>query len=90
MKKIKSKCVYKSCPNSWRDKGQSKENGITWHVFPKPNDDSRREAWLEICEVVTGEFDENSAKICSVHFNEDDFWYRTGHRKLKPNAVPKG
>lgn len=60
--------------------------GIRFHRFPA--DIIRRRDWANLCgSGVDAPLPTENHRVCSLHFNEDDF--KTGQRRiLKNNAIP--
>lgn len=81
-------CSYNRCRN--KGNAWAKQNGISFHVFPRRNS-YQFEKWLAVMKHVNSkdwEPDHNS-QLCSSHFKESDF--ERGRRKRKSlmeNTVP--
>ena len=70
-------CTVISCKNP---------NGITYHTFPRDKEVAKK--WLEKCGRPPS-YDTYRKKVCAIHFTDDDYDPEsTGHRMLKPDAVP--
>lgn len=58
-------CAIPSCKNTYKT-----QPNIAYHLFPK--DDVMRKAWIAKC-VGMAKFNPVSTRICSNHFNKDDY-----------------
>lgn len=88
------RCAVYGCNNT--NCGSCPATGINYYSFPK--DKKKQKAWVVLCRRKD-KFNVNSARVCSVHFNPedykpniDDFFASYGlensRKKLLPGAVP--
>lgn len=83
-------CAVAGCINSCR---LQKKLNFIWHRFPKDNE--TRQKWINTCRRADS-FSVDSARICSVHFDDSDYLRDLKSellnlppkRVLKPSSVP--
>ncbi|XP_050668549.1 THAP domain-containing protein 5-like [Leptidea sinapis] len=82
-------CALRYCFNN--SQNTSKSQGVTFHKFPKPEQEER-ELWIKFLQKNRSEetwLPSKHACICSVHFKENDkIITKTGRIYLKKNALP--
>ncbi|XP_044129649.1 uncharacterized protein LOC122922941 isoform X1 [Bufo gargarizans] len=86
-------CIIKGCFNTWK----TKDSNVILHVFPKDKDGIK--LWLsqspenfpnvdELVEKVYSQNKYGTVRLCSKHFNDDQYFHEGTRRRLRPNAVP--
>ncbi|KAM3930538.1 uncharacterized protein RB166_004098 [Leptodactylus fuscus] len=86
-------CLIKGCFNTWKQK----ESKVILHVFPKDKEGIR--LWLiqspenfpnvdELVEKIYSQNKYGTVRLCSKHFNDDQYFHEGTRRRLRPNAVP--
>ncbi|XP_031334154.1 THAP domain-containing protein 1-like [Photinus pyralis] len=84
-------CAVYGCKNNSR-----KTKDISYYRFPKRDD--IKSQWINSCSRRDDKINTSSARICSIHFDQDDFHMSLRHklmnylpsnvRRLKENAIP--
>ena len=77
------KCSAFGCLNA-----SKKNSGITFHKFPSMKRTTFREKWIHAMKRK-GFQPGNYARVCSDHFNPEDFQPRIKLKVLKRDAVPR-
>lgn len=86
-------CLIKGCFNTWKQK----ESKVILHVFPRDKDGIR--LWLsqspenfpnvdELVEKIYSQNAYGTVRLCSKHFNDDQYFHEGTKRRLRPNALP--
>ncbi|XP_056424213.1 uncharacterized protein LOC130362997 isoform X1 [Hyla sarda] len=86
-------CLIKGCFNTWKQK----DSKVILHVFPR--DKAGIRLWLsqspekfpnveELVEKIYSQNSYGTVRLCSKHFNDDQYFYEGTKRRLRPNAVP--
>ncbi|XP_069810640.1 uncharacterized protein [Dendropsophus ebraccatus] len=86
-------CLIKGCFNTWKQK----DSKVILHVFPRDKDGIR--LWLsqspenfpnveELVERIYSQNAYGTVRLCSKHFNDDQYFHEGTKRRLRPNAIP--
>lgn len=86
-------CLIKGCFNTWKQK----DSKVILHVFPRDKDGIR--LWLsqspenfpnveELVEKIYSQNAYGTVRLCSKHFNDDQYFHEGTKRRLRPNALP--
>ncbi|KAG8584336.1 hypothetical protein GDO81_008781 [Engystomops pustulosus] len=86
-------CIIKGCFNTWKQK----DSNVILHVFPKEKECIR--SWLiqspenfpnveELVEKIHSQNKYGTVRLCSKHFNDDQYFHEGTKRRLRPKAVP--
>ncbi|XP_073409515.1 uncharacterized protein [Dendrobates tinctorius] len=86
-------CIIKGCFNTWKQK----EPKVILHVFPKDKEGIK--LWLrqspenfpnveELVERIHAQNKWGTVRLCSKHFNDDQYFHEGTKRRLRPHAIP--
>ncbi|XP_069624645.1 uncharacterized protein [Ranitomeya imitator] len=86
-------CIIKGCFHTWKQK----ESKVILHVFPRDKEGIK--LWLrqspenfpnveELAERIHAQNKWGTVRLCSKHFNDDQYFHEGTKRRLRPHAIP--